>query len=451
MAGVGTKLIQKADARAQAGARIWNSVMAQSSADARLLADYMTDKGILEDDYGPQTCSRPDCGCVIGANDEACPCCGAVVGDRLEVSTESTDEEIPRGEDIPVHAEEDELYMEVNSPLDLPECLQEGLLELGWNTDDAEEAGLILASIWPDSGPLNEAEYKTEIEVSENPLYKRLIEPETLHKMLKQFQHCQSDKPEIALSVQAELRIFYEDEYWQVEVDDPLSNKFATGRKGKIKVGDFSLSEELTQKILNNRVKRLPKLGEALINFRKEFFEADTVDSAEAVLAEKGCTQKEVAKLAGIPTSTLCRWCDEKTGIWVDTPHGVYHIRDFFGRKVKAFSGEDLRKATVLGLILDAKQALREEGQDNVTRENVINWLQANGHELNMEPRTKRWYFEQAEIMEQVMKVKSELSEDKPSLSEIAENLKNIKIDLDEEKLPYYLDMVQIYEDHSKR
>ena len=77
----------------------------------------------------------------------------------MGVASESPDEEMLRDEDKPVHAAEDDIYTDNTTPLDLPECLQEALLELGWDVDDAEEGGLILAGIWPSVGPLCESEF----------------------------------------------------------------------------------------------------------------------------------------------------------------------------------------------------------------------------------------------------------------------------------------------------
>lgn len=456
-AGAGTKITQRANANVRAAARVCNSVMARSTAEARLLVEHLTDQGILEDDHGPPTCTRPDCSCVIGSKDLKCPCCGAEVGERLEVVAESPDEEILIDEEKPVHAVEVEIYKDITEPLDLPECLQEALMELRWNLDDAEEAGMILANIWPDMGPSDEGEYEKGLATLDSSFKKRLLEPETVNRIVQQFQHCHDEETDTALSIQAELRIFQEGDEWLVEVDDPLRDKIATSRKRRIQVGDFTIPEALTLKILQDRANRLPKLGKALAFYRKDFFEADNADDADAVLRKKGCTQKDVANKAGIPRSTLCRWCDERTGVWVDTPHGVYHLRDFFGRKVKVISGEDLRKATVLGLILDAKRGLRENGLENITRDTVVEWLGKNGHELMMEPRTQRWYFEQAEIMEKVIKGKEDLSKEQQSISKISENMdgfsKHLKqkydIDLNEKKLRFYLDMALIYEDHS--
>lgn len=451
-AGVGNRITHKAGAKTQAAARIYNSAIASSSAAVRLLVGQMTDRGIIKDDHGPSTCTNRDCGHVIGPNDFTCPRCGTEVGVSVGGAVDSPDEEMLRDEEKPVHAPGEEIYTEITAPLDLPECLQEGLLELGWEVSHAEEGGLMLANIWPGVGPTDEGEYKEGLATLDGPFKKRLLEPETLSRMLRQFQHCHEEETETMLSVQAELRIFKEDDEWMVEVDDPLRDKVATGRKGMLQVGDFKMSEERTLKILRDRAQRLPKLGMKLVHYRKDFFEAKNVDDAEKVLDTTGCTQKAVAKAAGIPRSTLCRWCDCDTGVWVDTPHGVYHLRDFFGRKVKVFHGEDLNKATVLGLILDSKQDLREKAQDNPTRDEVVEWLEKNEHKLEMEPRTLRWYFEQAEMMEKVIEEKWKLSDKQQASDNILEILKqNSSIDINNEELQHYLDMIQIYEDHSKR
>ena len=461
MVGAGTIIIQKAGAKTQAAARIYNSAIASSSAAVRLLVGQMTDRGIIKDDHGPSTCTNRDCGHVIGPNDFTCPRCGTEVGVSVWGAVDSPDEEMLRDEEKPIHSPGEEIYTEITVPLDLPECLQEGLLELGWEVDDAEEGGLMLANIWPGVGPTDEGEYKEGLATLDNPLKKRFLEPETLSRMLRQFQHYHDEKSETTQSVQAELRIFKEDGEWMVEVDDPLRDKVATGRKGTLQVGDFKMSEERMLKILHDRAKRLPKLGIKLVHYRKDFFEAKNVDDAEKVLETKGCTQKAVAKAAGIPRSTLCRWCDENTGVWVDTPHGVHHLKDFFGKKVKGFRGEDLNKATVLGLILDARRDLMEKGHDDPAPGDVVKWLENNEHKFDMEPRTQSWYFLQAKTMEKVIEAKGSLSnEQQEPLSDKGEQQvhdkildilkKDFNIDINNEGLQHYLDMIQIYEDHGK-
>lgn len=448
MIGVGARIAQRAGADARAAARVCNNIVARSSADIALLVEALKDKGLVEEDHGPSTCSNPECGTIVEPG-SPCPRCGKVAGSLIgEAAMLPSDESFWSDED-PVHAPETEFYSDIAEPIELPDYLMEALLEVQWSVDDAHEGALVLADIWPEFAPATEGEYREKVGGLGHVLKDRLLEHTTSQPILRRFRTFYDHESSNERAVQSEIRIsrLANDDGWNVEVTDPLQDIVAGARDGRLRIGSFTYSKEQTLKLIRNRAARLPRLANALLYYREDFFNADSSDDASVALDKRALAQKDVAEAAEIPRATLCGWCNPDAGVWVDTPHGVYHLRDFFGRGVRHFSDGDLRQATVLGLILDARRDFEERGEDRPKRKDVVNWLESKGYELKMAERTRSKYFQRAETME---KVRGLIKDHEMEKSELIESMREQhKIELDERQLSGYLDMIQIYEEHS--
>jgi transcriptional regulator with XRE-family HTH domain len=206
----------------------------------------------------------------------------------------------------------------------------------------------------------------------------------------------------------AALRIFRGDDGWQVEVNDPLQNRTATGCGCCLRCGSRNLSEREVLALLEKRSKRLDALGNTLIRSRRAFFEAPTGDAARAELARQGLMQKETAQAAGIPESTLSRWCSPEDGVWVSTPHGVLPLREFFGVNARVVEGSQLRKAVIIGAIVEARATLGPE----TSPDSIWEWLRENGFVLDMKDRTARHYLQEARNVERVAEARRRLADD---------------------------------------
>lgn len=452
MPGYGTGVGHTVGHGIKVGAIIHSTVAAQTSVEIRETLETLTELGIVGDDYGPPTCIR--CFRVIDPDDPACPHCGATPDDELPDLDQDPDQEMLRDEDAPAHGLDEDGDEEIAAEFDLAEQLQEILLEAGWTLDESEAGGLLLAAIWERVRPLDVDTLRRAIgESDENALKERLLDEATPARVLEVFRAV-DDSERRSPSAQADIRIVRGDDGdWQVEVEDLLQDKMVMNRSGRVQLGEFSISVERFQQIISERTTRLMAVSRELLkHYRATFFEA-AFDAARQALDTSALEQKQVAQSAEIPESTFSRWCSrEHGGVWVATPHGVFHLGKFFQRAATSYKGGKLSTDAVLSLVLAAKAALGDAvpafGEElcETAYEAILAWL--GGHDVQMKERTLRQYWKKACTVYTVAQVMGGNPAAPSQLEELRETLRaNHHVDLSIDDLADHVALVHLCHD----
>lgn len=452
MPGYGTGVGHTVGHGAKVGAIIHSTVAAQTSVEIRETLETLTELGIVGDDYGPPTCIR--CFRVIDPDDPACPHCGATPDDELPDLDRDPDQEMLQDEDVPAHGPDADGDEEIPVELCLAERLQEILLEAGWTLDESEIGGLLLAGIWERVRPLKLDAIRQAIhESDEGTMQEQLLDDAMLARVLEMF-HDIDESERRSPSAQASIRIARSDDGdWQVEVEDLLQDKMVMNRSGRVQLGEFSITVDRFWRIISERAQRLMLVGQTLLeHFRTPFFEAD-FDAARQALDTSALEQKQVARTAEVPESTFSRWCSRKHGgVWVATPHGVFHLGDFFRHAATSYKGGKLSTDAVLSLVLAAKAALGDavpalgEPLNPQAYEAILTWLE--GQDVQMKERTLRQYWKKARTAYTVAQAMGGNPAAPIQLDELRETLRaNHHVDLDMDELTDYVALVHLCHD----
>ena len=384
-----------AESVAIAGAKIAQAingvVIAGSTARIGSQIEELVSNGVLEEDHGPLTCTK--CKEVIDNDMSTCSRCGAVLGEE-DNPPGSIEEEFEQESETPVHGSTIEKeYEDAPIHFDLPRRFEEVLIELGWNEDESEHGGLILARIWETAErlPPDKEIFRKSVEEMDN-YYKKMLEPAAVEeRILEEFNELFEEKEKETQPVPCEIHIFKEfDEEWIVKVDDPLNNIDLSNPAGSVSFGDFTLSVKKFLRLLEERRRNLENLGNKLIELRNEFFEAITPEDAKETLGTKALSQTTMAREAGIHESTLSRWCS-KGAVWISTPHGVFPLSDFFKRPSRTRTDRDLTIEAVKKIVKEAKKVVNELYPEQNQTEAILTYLK-NEHEITMTDRTLREY-----------------------------------------------------------
>ena len=122
---------------------------------------------------------------------------------------------------------------------------------------------------------------------------------------------------------------------------------------------------------LHQRRQTLSKVVEVILEFQKEFLEKG-VDSL------KPLTMKEVASLLECHESTISRAVMNKT---IETPHGLFELKSFFGREAKSFDSETHATSQCVKPAL--QRILEEEDKKHpLSDEELVARLRAEGFHL---------------------------------------------------------------------
>ena len=403
-----------------------------------------TDKGVLEEDAGPVSSTR--CNHVIKQGESFCRRCGAEPGEIDLPNEIDPDEEMLRDENTPVHASEEELEMEIPSEQGSIEKLQDKLLDLGWESGAAEYAAVLLAMTFEDLDKLDGDSYreqllKTEIAENRSDVVKKLLgEPVQsciINLLVEQFEGLSRR----VNAPKADISIFRGDAGgWRVEVEDLLAGKVAV----KLSAGDRDYFE-----LLQKRPRRLRAIGNQLLyHFREKFFEQG-IEQANKALSESALVQKEVAQVADLPESTFSRWCNpSEGGVWVTTPHGIYHLGDFFRRTATTGLAGGSSRAGIIGLVLESKRELGDEipnlgGRLSSDQYKVISdWLKIQS--VDMSDRSLRNYWKDAAAVVQVARAMAKLREERLDLTATTIQ-EEIRLEITDAQFNLYLQLAQFY------
>ena len=122
---------------------------------------------------------------------------------------------------------------------------------------------------------------------------------------------------------------------------------------------------------LHQRRQTISKVVEVVLEFQKEFLE-------KGVDGLKPLTMKDVANLLQCHESTVSRAVMNKT---VETPHGLFELKAFFGREAKSLDSET--HATSQGVKAALSRLVQEENpKDPFSDEELVKRLQSEGFKV---------------------------------------------------------------------
>lgn len=339
---VGTNALLGVSAKQQVQVRIAqivsSLVMIQSSADIGADVSQMIDMGMLKEENVSLTCEK--CGQVSNPEEHdstqwlECPFCGHLQGAQEQDFNSPLNTEIEQAEEEPVSMPDAAILDEAAKDLDLAERLEQILKELRWNDSNAEKGGLILASIWESGQFVAEKEYVRAIDKYGDTLKAELLDNKVKQRVMKEFIRLQIDNWQGPGLTSIPEIIIFKDQYGDlsVNVDDPLKNLIPVNKEKRIQVGDkkhkFSMKGSAFISLIQKRRKRLQAVAETLLEMRKAFFEKTNSGDAITVLKHDPLHQKDFAQKIGISESVFAKLCSK--GVLVDTPHGVFSLKDFF-------------------------------------------------------------------------------------------------------------------------
>jgi len=124
---------------------------------------------------------------------------------------------------------------------------------------------------------------------------------------------------------------------------------------------------------------------EAIMDYQREFFE--TGDRAKM----KPMILKDIADKVGLDISTISRVNNSK---YVETPYGIYLLKEFFSESLQTDSGEEVSTIEVKKILMDCVNA--EDKKKPLTDEQLVKILNDKGY--NIARRTIAKYREQLDI-----------------------------------------------------
>lgn len=433
MAGAGAHVGARASAAAKIQLIARAEAMARSAADIRGDIQRLEECGDLAPEEEPVTCMK--CGYPLDQDSDVCGYCGALVSEGADdLEDGSPEDDLSVEEETAVSDLELEMDIELAEDLDLPEILKGILVEMGWSAEDALEPVLEFVRLWEEEGGIDSQRYADVLDRFDNlkeELKQRLSETSVRDTIIHEFQMLEEVKSISPSSPVAEISMKREGEQWRVEVHDPLQDIRLTtkGRKeGKIQVAKgVWRSVEAYLKDLNERRIRLRAIGQALLDDRSDFFKASSLSEAEKVLDREPLLQNTLARKVGMPPSTLSRWCNRESGIWVSTPHGEFHLADFFKRVAGTRRAGNLTKIAVLGIVWEVKRVVEDGTAD------VILTSLRDDHRIYMDARTLRYYLKDIKDLETIEETMEQVGGNNPDA--IREKLLVKNVDLTEDRV----------------
>ncbi|MBK8751770.1 MAG: hypothetical protein IPL99_09000 [Candidatus Competibacteraceae bacterium] len=381
-------------ARIQIQAILGAEVAAQPMVEVNHLINQLVEQGDLAEEEGPDPEQEP-----------------------VELESDP-DQELLDGEDRPLHEGMEEEEGDEPAEQDLAERLSEWLLALGWPEAEVEDDGLTLAWVWEQKHPLTEEALRQALA---NRSASKRWDAELPH-ILQEFQRWAAEEkmPGKPTESMEEIRIFQDHRgNWQVEIHDPLRYWQVVNPNARIPVGHGSISLARWQEMQAHYRENLEKLAEALLEKRRNFFEAKTPGQAAEILKNQPLERKQMAERIGVNASTVSRWCNK--GLRVGTPHGVYPLKAFFALAVRGLTEKVLARDGLLRIIA---VALRECPKANSLE--IGAYLQKQ-HDLKINERSQRRYLKP--VKDTVVMLEEAPDEFKKSKESLLHWIKTQKID----------------------
>ena len=407
-AGVGAGAGSIAQAAARAAAAAAGAAIGSAAAEVRAAIDVMVDEGLLrhaDDDlaYCPRNHS-------FDARRGRCPKCASEPDDPPSTDAIlSADDELLRSEDRQVLDGEDDRWAVAADEPGFLEQLELALSEAGCS--HAQGIATEVASLWK---PGEEADLVPLRTLAQTRGWSEatLVSIEAAFRALARAEAPNPTSPANS-SPSADIRIWRAKSGLRWQVVDHLAGFFSTGRSGIVRLGDVRYSVQRAAELLRERGERLEALARELTRARCAFFDERDPVKAMAVLGKQPLTQKEVCDATGIPPTAMSRWCDYKgrsrrktqgrtggqtrdasmrTGVEIETPHGVFPLAAFFSAPARAKGG---RGRTQELFEEDVEQVIAKAVDEGLDRSELVTLLQTQ-YGIDLAERTVRKYRKKA-------------------------------------------------------
>ena len=389
-AGVGVGATVHASVAARVAAAAAGIAIGTSAVEVQAVVADMLDLGLLKDIN--EDLAYCPAGHAFEGRLGCCPVCGSNPGEPPSMSDFlSQDDEIYRDEERTASEQEYELELIATDEPSFLEKLELALIRSG--CPDFESVALAIIPIFDELTADASALRKLAGKVGWSPTTVKCIE--RAFALIAQIKTKSLKRPIVSRSP-ADVRIWRDGEHFRWKIVDHLAEYATTGRSGPVNLGGIRFtSHTRAVQLLQERVQRLETLVRVLITRREGFFKAKDPMAAHKVLDEQPLTQKEVCELTGIPPAALSRWCDYKgrktrtskksageskgeksrrTGVEVDTPHGILPLTAFFSVPSRLRGGqnrtqEDVQENIELLLTEVDSQGLQSDAFIQMVRE----------------------------------------------------------------------------------
>lgn len=198
--------------------------------------------------------------------------------------------------------------------------------------------------------------------------------------------------------IEADIKIFFEDEIWKIELNNEYIPKLRISQKYKDLLAQGNLSKKEKEYLIENmrsgkflinslgqRQNTLKKISEKIIEHQPKFF-VTTNPSLRPM------TMQEIAEDIGVHETTISRAIANK---YVKTPHGLFPLKHFFNSGFTSDSGESIANRSIKETI--EKIIQKEDSHKPISDQGIVKELEREG--IKIARRTVAKYREQQGIL----------------------------------------------------
>jgi RNA polymerase sigma-54 factor len=198
--------------------------------------------------------------------------------------------------------------------------------------------------------------------------------------------------------IEADIKIFFEDEIWKIELNNEYIPKLRISQKYKDLLAQGNLSKKEKEYLIENmrsgkflinslgqRQNTLKKISEKIIEHQAKFF-VTTNPSLRPM------TMQEIAEDIGVHETTISRAIANK---YVKTPHGLFPLKHFFNSGFTSDSGESIANRSIKETI--EKIIQKEDSHKPISDQGIVKELEREG--IKIARRTVAKYREQQGIL----------------------------------------------------
>lgn len=198
--------------------------------------------------------------------------------------------------------------------------------------------------------------------------------------------------------IEADIKIFFEDEIWKIELNNEYIPKLRISQKYKDLLAQGNLSKKEKEYLIENmrsgkflinslgqRQNTLKKISEKIIEHQPKFF-VTTNPSLRPM------TMQEIAEDIGVHETTISRAIANK---YVKTPHGLFPLKHFFNSGFTSDSGESIANRSIKKTI--EKIIQKEDSHKPISDQGIVKELEREG--IKIARRTVAKYREQQGIL----------------------------------------------------
>ena len=198
--------------------------------------------------------------------------------------------------------------------------------------------------------------------------------------------------------IEPDIRIFYEDDIWKIELNNEYIPKLRISQKYKDLLAKGNLSKKEKEYLVENmrsgkflinsldqRQNTLKKIAQKIIEQQPKFF-VKTNPSLQPL------TMQQIAEDVGVHETTISRAISNK---YLKTPHGVFPLRHFFNSGFTSDSGESIANRSIKETIERIIQ--KEDPKKPISDQAISKELEKDG--IKIARRTVAKYREQQGIL----------------------------------------------------